>query len=95
MYYLAVEWRHGAPHDPVLIFSELDEERWEVRKVERYRDGSSTYAGPDGQTGDTYLGEIAFPSLAEIAADPQFFPHEITREEFEAAWQTALHPPAG
>lgn len=89
MHYLAVEWRHNDPHDPILIFSELDDDRWEVRKVERCRDGRATYAGPDGQTGDTYLDEIAFPSLDEIAADPEFIPREISPEEFEAAWQAA------
>lgn len=30
--YFAVRWRHDSPHDPVLLFEELNEQRPETRK---------------------------------------------------------------
>ena len=41
------------------------------------------------QTGSTELGLSPIPSLAEIAADPQFSPREISREDFETSWTKA------
>lgn len=42
--YLRVEWVHDIPNEPVILFSELDDEMWELRKVEVYRDGTAGYA---------------------------------------------------
>jgi len=46
MTYLKVKWIHSHPDAPVLLYSELDRERWEVRKVEVFRDGSLGLCGP-------------------------------------------------
>ncbi len=32
MTYLRVGWKHQHPDEPVILYSELDAERWEVRK---------------------------------------------------------------
>src|SRR5262249_25192281 len=37
--WIRVEWRHDSPDDPVVLYSELDAERWETRKVDVYADG--------------------------------------------------------
>lgn len=37
--YLKVRWLHDDPAYPVLLLSELDERRYEVRKAEIYADG--------------------------------------------------------
>jgi hypothetical protein len=42
--YLECEWIHDFPDDPVLLYSELDRERWETRKVDLFRDGSKGWA---------------------------------------------------
>ncbi len=89
MRYVAVEWLHD-DEEPILLYSELDQEGWEVRKVEVYRSGAAHYAEAGRRTGSTLLGEMPVPSLQEIAADPQFRPREITREEFEQVWQQSL-----
>jgi hypothetical protein len=34
MSYLKVKWNRSFPDEPMLLYSELDRERWEVRKVE-------------------------------------------------------------
>jgi hypothetical protein len=88
--HIRVRWRRALVDEPVELLSELDEERWEVRKVEIFADGRMTYAWGKGASGDTRLGECAVPPLAEIAADPQFEPAEISRDEFEAVWSRAF-----
>jgi len=37
--YMRVEWHHDDPAEPVVIYTELDGRRYEVRKVEQYSDG--------------------------------------------------------
>jgi hypothetical protein len=64
----------------------LDENRWETRKVEVYADGHCGYASHNESTGSSGLSVEPIPTLAEIAADSQFQPVAITKEDFEAAW---------
>jgi hypothetical protein len=86
MKYLRVGWKHQHPDEPVILYSELDDNRFEVRKIEVFRNGRHGYASAEGASGGTKLGVIAVPELGDIAKDSQFEPVEITREEFEAAW---------
>jgi len=88
--YLRVEWLHERADDPIRLFSELDEERWEVRKVEVYRDGRVTYAWGRGSTGSTRLGEEPVPTVEEIAASREFTVSAITRVELETIWDKAF-----
>jgi hypothetical protein len=90
MTYLKVEWLHNFEDEPIELLSELDGERYETRKVERFRNGFLGFAGPDGASGSTMLGEKATPPLAEIAADPEFRVASISKDVFERAWPTAL-----
>jgi hypothetical protein len=90
MQYIKVTWKHMHPDDPILLYSELDDDRWEVRKVEIFRHGSAGYASRTESKGSTRLGIEAIPSLSKIASDPEFEPAEITREEFEEVWLRAL-----
>lgn len=86
--YFACHWHHTLPEEPVELYGELDEGRWEVRKIEVYRDGQAVVLGPkDLEPGAKTLAEAPIPTLEEIAADPQFEAREITREEFEALWK--------
>jgi hypothetical protein len=90
MTYLQVSWLHNFDDEPVEILSELDDERNEIRAIERFRDGSLMYAGPEGASGTTLLSEAPLPTLQEIAADPQFRPTAIDKETFERSWQAAM-----
>lgn len=90
--YLRVRWKHSNSEEPVLLYSELDEERYEVRKVEQFIDGRMTYADGRYSSGDTRLGEGPVPPLSEIATEPIFEPEAISREDFEAVWDKAFHP---
>ena len=89
MRYIAVQWHQSNVDYPVELFSEIDDAGWEQRKVEVYADGRRCYADKRKQSGSTQLGLAPIPSLAEIAADPQFSPREISREEFETSWKRA------
>ena len=44
MRYIKVKWIHSYPDEPVLLYSEIDDSGWEVRKVEVFPDGAYGYA---------------------------------------------------
>jgi hypothetical protein len=89
--YLRVQWTHAENDSPTLLYSELDEDRWEVRKVEVFADGRMTYAEARTQSGHSRLGEVPVPPLDQIAADPQFEPVAISRAEFERIWDKVAY----
>jgi hypothetical protein len=91
--YIKVTWNHSSPDSPILLYSELDDERWETRKVEIFRTGPPGYADRTTSTGDTGLGLEPVPPLAEIAEDPEFEPCEISASEFEGIWTKAVMGP--
>jgi hypothetical protein len=71
------------------LYSELDEERWERRKVYMFRNSPAGYAGEGEESRSVELGTIPVPSLDEIGLDAQFEPCEISKEEFESVWDEA------
>ena len=87
--YLKAYWHHANPDDPVVYLSEI-EQGLEVRKVQKYADGSVEWAGPDGQTGDTGLSEGLMPFPSEIDAQDEFTTAPIDAREFETEWLAAL-----
>ncbi len=68
------------------LWSELDERRFETRKIEYFRDGSVGYADGEVEVGGTRLGDVPVPSLEDIAIDPQFAPEPISASDFEDRW---------
>ena len=56
MEYLKVSWIHDHEDDPVLFYCELDHERYEVRKIEIYRNGSFGLASLDYEYNGSMLG---------------------------------------
>jgi hypothetical protein len=89
MTYFKCKWNHTFPDEPIMLYSELDDQRSERRKVEVFRNGRMGYADAEREFGGSALGLEPTPSLAEIAADPQIEPLEITRQEFESVWSEA------
>ena len=90
MEYLKVRWIHEHPNEPVVLMSELDEDRYEVRKVEVFADGRIGFASTDQSSGETILGETAIPSPEEIASDPQFVVEVFDAQHFEEVWLSAI-----
>ncbi|MBV9180528.1 MAG: hypothetical protein JO356_04390 [Acidobacteria bacterium] len=89
MTYIKCKWNHTHPDDPILLYSELDDERRESRKIEIFRDGKKGFADSDTEFGGSSLGLEPVPPLNEIAADYQFEPEVITKAEFELVWSEA------
>lgn len=89
MEYIKVDWRHDFDDEPVAFLSELGDDRYEVRKVQVYRDGHLEWADESRETATAGLSEIAFPSLEEIAEQPDCVPSVIAAEEFERYWDRA------
>lgn len=89
MRYIHVAWNHSNPEEPVDLYSELDDQRREVRKVEVFRGGNLGYASSTEASGSTRLGEVPIPPLTEIAEESEFRPEEISRAEFEHLWKSA------
>lgn len=92
MEYVAVEWKHAVPDEPVYLCYELDVDRHECRKVEEYRDGTLHSADVTHGQGSTFLSWEPHPPLADIASDPQFLVRSIAKDDFERIWsQAARH----
>ena len=89
MKYIKVKWIHSIQSEPVLLYSELDDQRMEVRKVEVFADGSMDFADRMRQKGNARLGKVPVPPLDEIAADSEFEPFEIEQSEFDSVWADA------
>jgi hypothetical protein len=87
--YIKVKWLHASPDHPMLLYSEINPELWEVRKVEAYADGRMDFADRENCSGNTILSIEPLPPLEEIAADPEFEPVIISAEEFESIWEQA------
>jgi hypothetical protein len=92
MKYIRVKWKHTNPDEPVWLFSELDKEGRELRKIECFKNGFCDYATPTESTGSAMLHSRPLPDLSVIARDPEFEPVEIPRDEFEKVWKTRRFP---
>lgn len=67
MRYQAVRWLHDLDNEPVVLYSEIDDDGWEVRKVEEYRRGRLDVADAVTPSGSTVLSETPMPPLEEIS----------------------------
>ena len=86
MNYICIDWKHNFADEPIKIYSEVDSQGWERRKIEIFRDGSMAFASPSYHFGDSYLSEAQLPSLSEINSDPQFRGRKIDPTEFGRLW---------
>ena len=86
MEYISVIWKHQPSEYPVRLVSELDEGRFEYRKLEFFADGTVGVASTTYEDARTGLGTVAVPPLSEINDDPQFEGHSISQAEFERLW---------
>jgi hypothetical protein len=89
MKYLKIEWLHTFDDEPRVIYSEIDAEGYETRKVETFADSSFCFASEDESSGDTLLSELPVPDLDTLESDEEFVPQEIDKLEFERVWALA------
>ena len=89
MKYIRLKWNHTNPDEPVWIFSELDSDGKEVRKIECFRNGFCDVATATSSSGTAALVTLPLPDLKALARrDPEFEPVEITKVQFEEVWTT-------
>jgi hypothetical protein len=89
VWHLKVIWHHDFVDEPVEILSEIGDDRYELRKVELYRDGRLDWADEWRETPGIGLGEVPAPPLEEINEQEEFTATVILAEEFERAWAAA------
>ena len=89
MTYIKVFWHHSFPDEPTVLYSEIDEDRRERRKVYVFRDGQFGYASDTEATNSVWLSIEPLPPLSKIGSDAQFDPSEIEKSEFEDVWSKA------
>jgi hypothetical protein len=85
--YIKVDWIHTHPDEPTVLYSELDMDRWELRKVEVYVDGTMDFADAERSSGTTQLGSLPVTPLEELTSE--FDPKVIYAAEFERVWSMA------
>jgi hypothetical protein len=71
---------------PREFYSELDERRYERRKIEIFADGRVGIAPTHRPREKTQLGLEPVPSLFDIQKQGEFQTREITAAEFEKKW---------
>lgn len=90
MQYIKVFWSHFFDTEPIKYYSEIDENRFEVRKIAMFRNGERYHCDSYNPDSTIMLGAVPIPSLAEINKDPQFYATYITAVEFEDVWQKTV-----
>lgn len=95
MQYVLVEWTHDQVDEPTLIYSELDENRRETRRVAFYQNGLCfSYGGERGN--EEALAEEPFPAdLRSLTRPGEVEAHVITRSLFQEIWNQAQECPDG
>lgn len=87
--YIYSKWNNSPAGCPVEFYSELDNLRNEIRKVEVFRSGKFGYASKSTSKFGTRLGIIPVPSMMEIKMQHEFNSRNISKEEFEIIWRQA------
>jgi hypothetical protein len=88
--YSRCEWFHDFEDESCCIYSELDDERYETRKIEVFKDGTTTRASTEDLWSDPMaLADQPAPSLEKGSAYTEFHMEEIGAAEFEDLWKSS------
>ncbi|MGW1197289.1 DUF6881 domain-containing protein [Streptomyces sp. NPDC002536] len=90
--YWKVLWHHDFQEEPVVLIMEIDQDGYETKKVQEYRDGRILMADEHHEGRTIGLSEIAVGSIDEVAAQPEFSAHVISNAKFEEWWDRAQWP---
>jgi hypothetical protein len=89
MEYIKILWKHLEKNYPRQIYVQLNDQRYEVRKVEIYEDDRIAYADGNAENG-AFLSPEPYTSLDEFNSSngiDEVFATVISAEEFEQAWR--------
>ena len=89
--YFRCKWIHENEDYPVQLISEIDSNRFEIRKIEVYSNGKYGFAYDDVEFNNTSLGTIPVPEFSEINENTEFALSEMTEEEFDFLWSTLVN----
>lgn len=64
-------WRSATRDDPCITYFIIDDERFEIEKIEVFDDGRVGYADVAREDGDTQLGDRPIPEFDDINKDPE------------------------
>lgn len=90
MEYIKIQWHNDEPDYPKWLFSELNDERFETRKIEVFADGRHSFANADIEQGGVRLSTRPLPPNENIDAQPEFSLSVIGLVAFEAVWRKAI-----
>ncbi|GGG68032.1 DUF6881 domain-containing protein [Paenibacillus radicis (ex Gao et al. 2016)] len=71
---------------PQTIYSEIDDFGYEVRKIEKYFDGTVGYASHDREEGKTLLADQMIPTVDELNMENGIRARHLTSDEFKKLW---------
>ncbi len=89
MEYMRIDWNHDFDDEPVTMFLEIDNNQFERRRLEIFRDGSTGLAESVEDHGRTQLGWLEVPPAEEISAEAGFSAKIISKTDFENVWRAA------
>jgi hypothetical protein len=88
--YVRGDWFHDFADEPRSFYAELDDERYELRKIELFKNGKTTRASTEDLKRDPMaLADQPWPILEEINAHEEVHAEEISKAEFEELWNSA------
>lgn len=82
MEYVKYYWKYIDDETPILIFAELDDERYSTRQVSVFLDRHIEIMGDK----EVYVSEEPYPSNEEINNMGEFKIFNISKFEFERIW---------
>ena len=94
MKYIQIYWNHKFRNEPEFIYSAINEEGYEVKKVEIFKNGNYVIYSED--INPDRLAEGIYPSLEELTFDDEtesMQAFEISEIEFNGIWDRYLKTP--
>lgn len=76
-------------------YSEIGEDRYEIRKIDIWKNGKIEFAFDDIEYGNTFLGIEPMPSLEVLNYEDKWgktIAQEISFKEFEQVWEEKVVP---
>ncbi len=92
MKYIHIQWNHDLPDAPTDVYSELDDNRMEIRKIEVFGDQTVGYALLGLASELTSLRPTPVPYVSQLNQDPKASARDIEWHEFDDLWDKLVKP---
>lgn len=88
--YIHVVWLDAPDDQPVEYFDELDIERWSIRCIRKYRNGSTVRFDYHSANWRDLMPDAAIDEPDKINRDSQFRARVISRDVFDDIWKMGV-----